>query len=404
MKKKMFCMIGLMIAVFLFVGCEEMQEGVPKDISYVPIDQIKVEDDTSTPPVPDMGDEEVPLSEIPLSDIDEVEEEPEDEILIEELEEIEPEEELEELEELEEEPEEEILIEELEEIEPEEETEEIEMEEIEEEPELIMEPEPVKEILIIVQETDLVNLKPVAYDPDEDTLEFTYSSPLNEEGVWQTTYGDMGEYTVTITASDNELTTSKDALLIVNKKEEAPTLDITLPEETEQITNENTEIEFKIEASDLNNDLLTYVWKFDGEEVSTGESFTYEADYNSAGSHTVKIDVSDGTSIVSLLWSLTIENVDRPPVLKIIPDFTVKETEIVVITPEASDPDGDEITYTISDPVGDSGVWQTTYDDSNVYTVEVTASDGELEDTQEVKITVINVNRPPVIENIIQVE
>ena len=116
------------------------------------------------------------------------------------------------------------------------------------------------------------------------------------------------------------------------------------------------------------------------------------------------MEVTDGTTEVKSTWDLTIENVDRPPVLKVIPDITVKEGETVRIQPEATDPDGDEITYTISEPVGDSGVWQTDYDSAGVYNVEVTASDGEMQDSQTVKVTVINVNRAPVIDNIIQVD
>ncbi|MCK5283219.1 MAG: hypothetical protein KAK00_07460 [Nanoarchaeota archaeon] len=404
MNKIMFYIAGLLIAAFLFSGCEELQEGVPTDVSYVPIEDIKVEEDIETEPsFPELEEEleiiiEEPEGELGVTIIKE-EEEPEEDL--EELEIIieEPKEEIEELEIIIEEPEEEL--EELEIIieEPKEEIEEPEL--ITEEPE----EEPAgREIVIIVQETDLVNLKPVAYDPDEDILKFTYSTPLGEEGQWQTTYGDMGEYTITITASDGELTSSKDALLIVNKKEEAPTIDEKSPEEMIQEIDEDTEIDFEIMASDLNEDELVYAWKLDGEEVSYEESYTYLADYTSAGSHTLKLDVSDSISTVSLIWSITVNNVDRPPVLKIIPDITIKENEIVTLAPEASDPDEDEITYTISEPIGDGGIWETTYDDSGVYRIIVTASDGELEDTQEVKVTVINVNRPPVIDNIIQVE
>lgn len=366
--KKIFYMLVAVMIMFSFAACVEMQEGVPSDVSYVPIDEIKVEEEGEFPPMPEL--EEVP----PIS------------IIEEELEE----------EEIEEEEIEVDIIKEWEE-----ELEELIGEEIIEE---IGEIPGEKEIVILVQETDLVNLKPVAYDPDEDTLEFTYSSPLDESGQWQTTYGDMGEYTITITASDSELTTSKDALLIVNKREETPTIDMKTPEELEKEIDENTELEFRIKVTDLNQDPLEYLWKLDGEEVSVKDSYTYVADFWAAGSHTIKFDVSDGTDIVSVIWSVTVNNVDRPPVLKVIPDITIKETEMVIITPEATDADEDEITYTISEPVGDTGVWETTYDDAGIYTVKVTATDGELEDIQEIKLTVINVNRAPVIENIMQVE
>jgi len=269
----------------------------------------------------------------------------------------------------------------------------------------VMEDEvPIDEIVIIVQETETVNLKPVASDPDQDVLSYTYTTPLNEKGMWQTSYGDAGDYTVTITVSDGELTASKDALLIVNKKEEPPVVDSQSPSDVDQIITENTEIQFNVEATDLNKDPLAFTWKLDGEVVSTTNAFTYAADYNSAGSHTIKVEITDGINTVSVLWALTVNNVDRPPVLKVIPDLTVRERETVTITPDATDPDDDLITYLITDPIGDDGVWETSYDDSGVYTVTVSASDGEMEDSQDVKITVINVNRPPVIEDIVQVK
>ena len=83
----------------------------------------------------------------------------------------------------------------------------------------------------------------------------------------------------------------------------------------------------------------------------------------------------------------------------------VKEREIVVIEPKASDPDDDGLTFNIDRDkfVSKEGrfEWETTYDDAGEYTVKITASDGMDEASQEVKIVIENVNRPPVIEDII---
>ena len=256
--------------------------------------------------------------------------------------------------------------------------------------------------VIIVEETDLVSLVPKAEDPDKDKLEFTFSSPLNQNGEWQTTYGDAGEYTVTITVSDGELTTSKDVLIIVNKKEETPTIDSFMPDKNTVTVDETNTIDFSAKASDLNKDKLSYTWKLDGIEVSNKDSFDYETTYNDAGSHTVKVTVSDGALSTDNLWSVTVNNVNRKPVLEKIPDIKVKETETVKLSPKAIDPDGDKITFNMSDPVGNDGVWNTTYEDAGTYTVTVTASDGIDEASQEVNIVVENVNRPPMILDIVQ--
>jgi hypothetical protein len=256
--------------------------------------------------------------------------------------------------------------------------------------------------VIIVEETELISLVTQAEDPDQDTIEFIFSNPLDEEGEWQTTYGDAGEYTITITVSDGELTSSKDVLIIVNKKEEVPTIDSFTPTDTAVTAKETDTVEFNVVASDLNEDDLSYEWKLDGDKVSDDDAFDYETGYDDSGSHTVKVTVSDGSLSVDNLWSVTINNVNRKPVLEEISDITVMETETISIEPEAFDPDGDEVEFTISDPVGNDDVWETTYDDSGEYTVTVTASDGVDEVSQEVTIVVKNVNRAPQILEIIQ--
>ncbi|MFH1642510.1 MAG: hypothetical protein ABIC04_06460 [Nanoarchaeota archaeon] len=256
--------------------------------------------------------------------------------------------------------------------------------------------------VIIAQETEKIKLTIDAEDPDKDKLNFEYTTPLNSEGEWQTTYGDEGEYTVTITASDGELAASESVLIIVNKKEEAPTIDEFLPGSLTLQANEDSELEFSIRASDKNQDKLSYTWKTDGKDVSAEEKMVYKMDYDAAGSHTVKVTVSDNKLETTKLWSVDVINVNRKPELTKIPDINVKETDTVEIVPDAVDPDGDELTYTISEPIGDEGIWETGYDSAGSYDVTITVSDGEDTVSQTIKVVVGNVNRAPVIKDIVQ--
>jgi len=354
-------LILVLVGVFLLTGCEQLKElyGIEPsgEEEYIPIEEIKIEEEiTELPPMP-------------------------------------PEEELPEIEE---------IIEEIEEELPEEIIEIIE----EEKPEELVEERPKGEAkVIIVKETELVSLKPKARDPDEDELTFTYTTPLDEGGKWQTTYGSAGEYTITITASDGELTATKDVLIIINKKEEAPVIEEAVPEEETLEAKEDSKLEFGVKASDLNKDPLTYSWKLDGKEVSTKESYAYDLGYDSAGQHTVKVIVSDGVKDASKIWAVKVENVNRKPVLEKIADIKVKENGMIVLEPKATDPDNDKLVFTVDfdkfKKIGGKFEWQTTFDDSGEYTVKVVASDGEDEVSQQIKITVENVNRPPVIEDII---
>ncbi|MBW2976210.1 hypothetical protein KY347_02060 [Candidatus Woesearchaeota archaeon] len=260
--------------------------------------------------------------------------------------------------------------------------------------------------VLIVEETEKVSLVPKAEDPDKDVLSFTFTSPLNSNGEWQTGYGDAGEYTITVTASDGLLTTSREVLIIVNRKEEAPVLNSFSPKDTAVKISETDAVSFNVAASDLNKDNLAYAWKLDGVEIGNKDSIEYKTTYEDSGSHTMKVAVSDSMFTTEKIWSITVNNVNRKPVLEKITDVEAKETDTVVIELEASDPDGDKLTYSIDDKKfvqdGNSFAWETSYDDAGEHSVTVTVSDGTDSTSQEFTVKISNVNRPPVILDIVQ--
>lgn len=261
-------------------------------------------------------------------------------------------------------------------------------------------------VVIIVEETDLIDLEPDATDPDGDPLTYSFTSPLDSIGDWQTTYGDAGEYTVTITASDGDLSASQDVLILVNRKEESPTINSAVPEETTLTIREDNVIEFRVSASDLNDDELTYTWLVDGEEVSSDTSYTLELGFESAGSHTVKIGITDGLLETSEIWAIAVENVNREPEMGEIENIVLRETEPVVIVVEGSDPDGDDLTYIVDNEnfaqEGNVFTWDTTYDNSGSYDITITVTDGDRSVSQQINIVVENVNRAPVFLGIEQ--
>ncbi|MBI3026743.1 PKD domain-containing protein [Candidatus Woesearchaeota archaeon] len=283
----------------------------------------------------------------------------------------------------------------------------VKVEERPKEKELVEEKPREKPIVVVVQETDLVSLTPKAEDPDKETnLVFTFTSPLNEKGEWQTNYGDAGEYTITVTASDSETTTSRDVLIIVNKKEESPAIDSAKPIESGLTIDETQSIEFSAVASDLNKDILAYSWKLDGVDVGTDSKYSYQSTYDDAGTHTVKVEVSDGLSSASKIWSVDVGNVNRKPALEKMEDINIKETDKIVVTALATDDDKDKITYSVSDKkfAQEDNVftWQTDYESAGTYQITVSASDGQDTTSQEFTVTVANVNRAPLITDIVQ--
>jgi hypothetical protein len=102
----------------------------------------------------------------------------------------------------------------------------------------------------------------------------------------------------------------------------------------------------------------------------------------------------DNVSIVSQASS-------PAPVLNPIADITVIEGDTVTLSPTATDPDGDTLTFNYSGWMT-SNSYTTNYIDVGTHTVTVTVSDGILTDSQDVAITVVGVNAPVLdpIENI----
>ena len=249
-----------------------------------------------------------------------------------------------------------------------------------------------------VQETEKVSLQANVTDPDLDSLVTTYTSPLNENGEWQTTYGDAGEYTATVTVSDGLTSVSEDILVIVEKKEEQPKIESFAPAQETLSIKESELIEFSISATDLNKDELTYKWFLDGKNIKDGQEYAYDASYNDAGSHKISVSVSDGTTEASNEWNVDVENVDVEELLDGIGDAAVNENEIVKL--KLPDFEKYGLSYSISEPVGNKNEWKTGYDDAGTYDVKVHAEGKGFSDDKTVKVVVNDVDRPLIFESI----
>lgn len=253
---------------------------------------------------------------------------------------------------------------------------------------------------IVIKEGETVEIDPQAEDEDKENLEYSISEPVGDDGIWETGYEDEGEYRITITASDKKHTVSKEFTITVKDRNRDPNIKHYSPEEDSVDIKEGEELEFEVEAEDPDEDEVDYLWKLDDEKVSEENTYTYAPSYDSAGLHNVQVDVSDKESILRKIWTIEVEDVNRPPVLENIKNITVKEGETVNLDFSAEDPDGDEILYSISEPIGSDKKWETTYDDAGTYDIEVLVSDGDLEVSQEISITVLDVDRAPVFQKI----
>jgi len=145
-------------------------------------------------------------------------------------------------------------------------------------------------------------------------------------------------------------------------------------------------------AKDADGDPITY--KFTAPLDDKGQ---WQTKIGDAGEYIITITASDGKSEASQSVLIMLNSVNKAPIIEPIADITINEGETVTINAKATDPDGDKVTLTYSGwMTSDSKA--TTYDDAGNYAVTITASDGKLESKKDVKVTVKNVNRQPIIK------
>ena len=113
---------------------------------------------------------------------------------------------------------------------------------------------------ITVNEGELITIIPTATDPNNDTLTFTFTVPLDENGEWQTNFNDAGEYFINVTANDGVYSDSQIVKITVLNVNQAPNITSFSPvNDYIEITEEQSQ-PFVILYDDFDNDTLTVKW------------------------------------------------------------------------------------------------------------------------------------------------
>jgi len=212
-----------------------------------------------------------------------------------------------------------------------------------------------------------------------------------------------GMYNITVIVSDGSLNVSRNISVIVALPGE-PVLFRT----GDRTIRENETLIIQLNATDLDGDVLTYgtnAMQILPGTVSfnaTNGLFAWTPGYDDSGNYTVIFNVTDGNFTASETVNITVQNVNRPPVLDFIQDISVNESDPVIIVTHVSDPDNEnpatnddnDLTVFINDSRyvkdGNNFIWFTGFNDSGDYSVIITVADGEFTDDQEVKITVLD--------------
>ncbi|MBI4453675.1 hypothetical protein HY636_03450 [Candidatus Woesearchaeota archaeon] len=244
----------------------------------------------------------------------------------------------------------------------------------------------------VYTEGELVKLVPKATDRDNDQVTFKFSSPLNNNGEWQTKEGDEGTYYVTITATDGKSEVAKEVKLVIKAKNKAPIIDIN----DKLIVKEGDTVLLSPKVTDPEG--KDVVVEYSGWMASNSKLTGYE----DSGDYKVTIKANDGELTSAKDVAITVQNVNRAPALNNIADIEVYEGDIVTVTAKAIDADKedkDKITYVYTGAsLSADGKWQTKVGDAGTYNVKLTASDGKDKDEASFTVMVKLKNKAPSIK------
>ncbi|WP_455392336.1 right-handed parallel beta-helix repeat-containing protein [[Eubacterium] cellulosolvens] len=172
-----------------------------------------------------------------------------------------------------------------------------------------------------INETEAIEFYVQAEDPDGDLLLFKWKidkTAVSDEDyyLFETDYESAGNYKMNLTIQDvgkNSFTLYYIWDITVENINRQPQLVVMEPIAKNPKIKEDTSLKFLIVESDPDtDDTLTITWYFDNVVVqSSGSSYTYFADYTSAGKHTLRAVVTDGMDTTEYSWNLTVKDVEE---------------------------------------------------------------------------------------------
>ncbi|MCK4670536.1 MAG: hypothetical protein KAT43_05010 [Nanoarchaeota archaeon] len=273
---------------------------------------------------------------------------------------------------------------------------------------------------VTIQETEEFILKANITDPDEDPVKISYFIGDKElkNNKFVTNYDSEGEYTITIRASDGNLTSDKEIDVTVENKNRLPYL-----KASKVTVNEGEKFSILIEAVDDDRDKVKIKARDLPEKVTYDQSesmiefeprfnFVLHNDNYSANFFDYSLnnvlgtkrfqrwlfttfELDDGVDEVDVNFTIVVKDVNRAPVLEEIKKkIRVREGEELFIPLKGYDPDDDELSYKIKGLVNRNN--QTIgFDKQGEHNIIIIVTDGQLEASTTAVIEVIDMNQPP---------
>ncbi|MGR2666088.1 tandem-95 repeat protein [Vibrio campbellii] len=261
-----------------------------------------------------------------------------------------------------------------------------------------------------------IDILPNDTDVDGDTLTIVNASVPVDQGTVEIVDGKLvftpaenfnGEATISYTVSDGELEDSAEVSVTVNPINDAP-----VANDDNAVTDEDTPVTIDVlpNDTDIDGDTLTIVNASVPADQGTVEIvdgklvFTPAENFN--GEATISYTVSDGELEDSAEVTVTVNPINDAPVANDDNVVTDEDTPVTInVLPNDTDVDGDTLTIVNASVPADQGtveivdgklVFTPADNFSGEATISYTVSDGELEDSAEVSVTVNPINDAPV--------
>ena len=269
-----------------------------------------------------------------------------------------------------------------------------------------------------------ISLNITGSDPDvEDKDKQVYSAVSLPEGAtftgqsfsWTPTFDQSGQYTVTYTLTDGELSDSKSMNFTINHVNRLPVIDSI----AQQVVDENIILSFNVTASDPDIEDagkfgLTATDLPEGATFDpTSATFSWTPTFEQSGTYVVTFTNTDPAGLnATRKANIEVNHVNRTPVFNPLAAQTIAEnTLLTFVVPKGEDPDKEDtdiLKYAaqnlpegaVFDPATMTLTWTPDFDQSGDYNSTITMSDGKFTVEQPLTIAVTHVNRPPIVEPI----
>lgn len=275
-------------------------------------------------------------------------------------------------------------------------------------------------------EGDAVSIVVSVFDPEGDSLSFTATGlPASlavdpATGTITGTLGnaDAGAYNVTLTVSDGVNNASQSFVLTVTESNTAPVLTPI----GDQVVDEGASLVINLSASDVPGDSLSFsatglpAFAVFTDNLNGSATLILNPGFTDAGGYAVTLTVSDNgvpSLSVAETFTITVNDVNRAPVLSTIGNQSVDEGGVLNLLISASDPDGDSLTFTatglplfasLADHLNGTATLTVApgFADAGSYPLTITVTDNgvpPLDASEAVGLQVNNVNRLPLVSS-----